>query len=320
MLATLGALPPDPEDWGFEFKWDGVRALVACNIAGNEKVQIIGRSGADFTARYPELHGLARAVGARAIFDGEIVALDTENRPSFGLLQRRMHVTDPRQASRLSASVPVWYVLFDVLYLNGQDLRGRPYRERRKILEELTVAGPSWNVTPAQEGDGVAMLEVARQGGLEGLVAKRLDSIYETGRRSPNWLKIKIVASDEFVVGGWLPERGGTSDRVGALLVGYYDCHGKLRYAGNVGSGLAVSDQETIAAPLLRRPRSTSPFSDPLPIPRGRGVRFVEPDLVAEIEYRRWPTDGLLQQPAFKGWRADKSASEVVMSRCGEEP
>ena len=224
-----------------------------------------------------------------------------------------MHVTDPRAVRRLAAEVPALYVLFDVLSLDGEDLTPLPYRQHRRRLEELTLAGPFWQVTPSHEGEGAAMLEVARRNRLEGLVAKRLDSPYEPGRRSPNWVKIKLTSRDEFVVGGWVPEHGD-KERVGALLVGYYDCEGGLHYAGAVGSGLAVSDQRALADALAGLTTSRNPFADrsALPPGRARAARWVRPVLVAEVEYRRWPQGGLLQQSAYKGLRTDKPAEEVI--------
>jgi len=315
MLAVLSNLPHDPANYAFEYKWDGVRALAYHDPRGTPAWLIESRNQLDITHRYPELRGLRDALGKRsAILDGEIVALDDLDRPSFPKLQRRMHVNDAPQIARLVKEVPILYVLFDVLYLDGRSLINEPYTRRRELLEELTLAGPAWQVTPSYVGRGKEMLDAARQNALEGIVAKKLDGTYEIGRRSPSWLKIKIVQRQEFVIGGWTRESTGLADRIGTMLIGYYDCDGKLHYAGHVGTGLVGADHPILVRQFEKLSRATNPFVEKLPAARrgGNKIMYLEPQLVAEVEYRRWPAGGMVQQASFKGLRRDKPAKQVV--------
>ena len=221
MLAVLAPhLPTKQERWGFEFKWDGVRAI--CYYDG-KRVELRSRNDLEITQRYPELHGLRDAIGdTPAVLDGEIIALDELDRPSFTRLQRRMHVNDARAVARLMNEVPAFFVLFDVLYFDGRNTMSLPYTQRRAILDELPIVKPHWQRTPMQVGPGAgeAMLQAARENALEGIVAKELDSPYQPGRRSDCWLKVKIIQRQELVIGGWIPEQGGRKDHVGALLDG----------------------------------------------------------------------------------------------------
>lgn len=308
MLATLANGIPIPEDdYMFEYKWDGIRAI--CYYDGR-RLQLRSRNNLEITQRYPELHALGHALGPQsAVLDGEIIAMDELDRPSFTRLQRRMHVNDARMVRRLMKEVPAFYVLFDVLYLDGKNTMKLPYVERRRLLEELTVAGPYWQRTPAHRGEGKTMLEAARANHLEGIVAKKLDGPYQPGRRSDCWLKVKIIQRQELVIGAWIPEQGNRKNHVGALLTGYYDCEGKLRYAGSVGTGFTAKTHAELTTLFKKHERPQSPFADRLP---KRGVMFLDPVLVAEIEYRRWPEGGHMQQGSFKGLRMDKRASEVV--------
>jgi bifunctional non-homologous end joining protein LigD len=314
MLASPAeGLPSDLSRYNFEWKWDGVRAL--CYWDG--RFRLDSRNLLDITTSYPELRTFGRALGVQsAILDGEIVAFDDDGRPSFSRLQRRMHVHDRERAAVLSKTHPAWYVLFDILHLNGRSLLDEPYSSRREILESLTIAGPSWQITAAHVGEGPAMLKAATESKLEGIVAKRLDAPYTPGRRSPDWLKIKTVQRQEFVIGGWVPERSGSAGRVGALLMGYYDEAGQFRYAGKVGTGLSGSDHPLILKRLAGLARSENPFAD-----RGvpRDAKFVAPSAVAEIEYRRWPEGGMVQQASYQGLRDDKPARRVVRENVEEK-
>lgn len=318
MFALPSGLPADESRYAFEFKWDGMRALT---IWDGRNLRIISRNGIDNTHVYPELHALSDALGDRpAVLDGEVCVLDENDRPSFALLQQRMKA-DRATALRRAKTLPVQYFLFDVLYLDGKLTTDLPWTRRRALLEEVTVKGPTWELSPARVGQGEAMLETARLHHLEGIVAKRVDSIYEPGRRSPSWLKIKIVGRQEFVVGGYTNEkgmsvRGGLGGGLGSLQVGYYDrldCDrsgaAQLHYAGGVGSGFSAETNARLLKMLRDRATTKSPFAERIP---GKKVNFVKPELVVEVEYRRWPREGMLQQAAFKGVRTDKPAREVV--------
>jgi bifunctional non-homologous end joining protein LigD len=300
MLATLAReLPRDDGRWGYEFKWDGVRALV---FVHDGEVRVQGRSQRDFTVQYPEVTGLGAVLGARdVVLDGEVVALGPDGTPSFQVLQRRMHVVSPHDVRTRMADTPVIYMPFDVLRLDGELTIDRPYTERRALLEALELAGNNWQTPPSQTGDGEAVFDVARLRGLEGVVAKRLDSHYEPGRRSRAWLKIKNKQHTRLVIGGWAEGNGNRAGRIGALLVGYHDGD-DLRYAGNVGSGFTertLLDLQTRLAPLARRDNEC-PFANP---PRWPHLHYVEPVLECEVEFTEWTEEHTLRHPVFKGLR-----------------
>ncbi len=303
MLATAGAVLPSGPDWAYEFKWDGVRALVNV-VAG--KVRITSRLGNEVTVAYPELAGLGAEV-EDALVDGEIVAF-VGNRPSFGQLQPRMHVRSARQAAALAAEAPVSFIAFDVLRLYGVDLTARPLAERRATLERLAADHPQWTISPSFD-DGAATEAAARAHGLEGVVAKRLTSRYRFGQRSGDWVKVKFTQGGEFVVVGWECDATDGSATLSSLLLGYYDGD-ELRFAGKVGSGLTGRHSAQLQRRLVRRSRPA--LADPPSPSPGRVATWVEPEVVVAVTYSHWAEDGRLRHPVFASIRADKDAREVV--------
>ena len=317
MLASSGSLPGEEEGWAFEVKWDGVRALLYWRPGHPGRMRIESRNGKEIGARYPELHALGRQLGGReAVLDGEIVAFDERGLPSFERLQKRMHLTSAGAIARAARELPVTYAIFDLLSLDGRSTIDLPYRRRRELLEGLRLKGPAWQVPARREGGGSELLAATAEQGLEGVIAKRLDSPYRPGQRSGEWVKIKNVHRQELVIGGWLPGREGRSGQLGALLVGYHEHRPEepraLRYAGRVGTGFDAPELRRLEEELAPRRRPTSPFAEHGVQPP-REARFVEPELVAEIEFSRWTRDRILRHSSYKGLRSDKPAGEVTI-------
>jgi len=308
MMAKLATAIPKPDSpWGFEFKWDGIRALAY--VEGG-RVRLVSRSGEDVTARYPEIHLMGRALGSReVILDGEVVALDEKGRPSFEQIQQRMGLTSESEVRRKMNLVPVIYMVFDLLWQDGHSLLNLPYAERRRRLGQLKLSGPSWQTPPWEKGGGEAMLEASAKAGLEGVMAKKLDSQYEPGRRSGAWLKVKNHNRQELVIGGWLEGEGKRRGYPGALLVGYYDKDKKFVYAGKVGTGFSDAMLEKLTAMMKPLEQAKNPFEVGSP---ERKAHFVKPKLVADFEFVEWTRSGQLRAPSFKGLRDDKPASKVV--------
>jgi len=306
MLARTGELPPDDDRWAYEIKWDGVRAIA---YVDGGRLRLASRNGRDITPRYPELRELGRALAGReVVLDGEVVAFGPDGRPSFQRLQGRMHLTSEHAVRRLSQSEPVAYIIFDVLWLDGHSLCGLPYTERRERLHELGLAGPTWQAPANHVGDGAAMLAASRERGLEGIIAKRLDSTYTPGRRSTAWVKVKNVRETDVVVGGWLEGEGRRNGRLGALVVGFYE-DGELRYAGRVGSGFDEAELSRVGGLLAPLARDDSPFSGRQP---PRETHFVQPQLVTRVAYGEWTQARTLRHPVYKGLRDDVAPETVV--------
>jgi bifunctional non-homologous end joining protein LigD len=314
MLATPSRLPADP-GWAFEFKWDGVRGIFYCD--GGE-LRILSRNDRDVTVTYPELGGLADALSShKAVLDGEIVALDANGRPSFGVLQHRMGVMQASRAEKLASEQPVVAMLFDVLYLDGVSTIGESYTKRRERLDQLGLAGFHWQTPPSfQTGSdtGETLLEAARLQHLEGVVAKRLKSPYTPGRRSESWRKVKVERTQSVLIGGFTPGKGRRSSGIGALLLGVHEPPtGGLVYAGKVGTGFSDAVLKDLEQVIRRIESAKSPFSGPLPAAETSGAVWCRPELVGEVRFGEWTADGRLRHPVWVGLRSDVDPQSVVV-------
>jgi bifunctional non-homologous end joining protein LigD len=309
MLAAAGNLPDDDDGWGYELKWDGVRAVAY--VTGG-RIRLLSRNDRDVTVSYPELRHAGEILGSRdAVLDGEIVAFDDSGRPSFASLQQRMHVTDPTKARRLAEETPVVYLVFDVMYLDGHSTVARSYRERRELLDAAGLGGPSLTVPPWFDGGGADVLRAAQDQGLEGVVAKRTDSIYRPGRRSGEWVKVKLVHAQEVVIVGWTPGRGRRQGSMGALLLGVPGDEGLL-YAGRVGTGFTDAMLVELVEQLAPLRRDTAPLVGPVPRAQVVDAQWVEPRLVGEVAFSEWTSDRRLRHPSWRGLRPDKDVDDVV--------
>ena len=313
MLATL----TDPEHfgeqegWAFEMKWDGVRAIVYL-AAG--RVQLLSRKGRDDTAAYFDVVDDLAAIDAEtAILDGEVVVADSSGRPDFGLLQNRINLTKTADIERAAKTWPAQLMLFDLLELNGQSMIKKPYEERRAALEELVQPGKGSRVQvpPIFDGDLDAAKDTSKALRLEGVVAKKRNSIYQPGRRSQTWLKIKNHLEQEVIIGGWRPGQGRRDGGVGSLLMGVPTPEG-LRYVGRVGSGFNDRQLDEIGAKLEKLARKTSPLID-VPREDARDAHWVTPSLVGEVSYGELTGPGRLRHPVWRGLRADKSPPDEVV-------
>jgi bifunctional non-homologous end joining protein LigD len=310
MLATLATRPPTGESWLYEVKWDGVRAL--CLIEDGQ-LRILSRSGKRCEQQYPELSVLPRHVqAAQAILDGEIAVLDDKGRSSFNLIQPRISVADANAVAHLARSSPVTLFLFDLLYLDGYDLRGVLLEERKRLLSEIVTPSGRIHVSDFFTVDGAAMLEAARANGLEGIVAKARGSKYE-GRRSREWVKVKVVTSGDFVIGGFTH---GERDYFSSLVLGLYD-GAKLTHAGQVGTGFNEKSLKEIFSKIEPLITKKSPFTGT--VKALRDVTWIKPELVAEIKYLEFTPDGLLRAPVFVALRGDKDPKECVREEGGHK-
>jgi bifunctional non-homologous end joining protein LigD len=317
MLAKPAKLPLDDDQYSFEIKWDGLRAMLYSTA---DQITIASRNLKDITSQYPELQQLRESLlGQQVILDGEIIAFDKKGHPSFPLLQHRIGLSSPTVIKRKRLDIPVTYIIFDILHFNQKSLVDLPYIERRHILEKLNLAGTNWQTPAFQQGSGKEILAAVSVLGLEGIVAKRLTSSYTPGKRSEDWLKIKNQRRQELVIGGWLPGRGQRSGGIGSLLLGYYDItreqakkENKVQhflYAGKVGTGFTKDVLHKLLTQLTPLHRNISPFVTNL-FPKD--AMFVEPQLVGEFEFTEWTPNSTLRHPSFKALRDDKEAHDVI--------
>jgi len=310
MMAEGGYEAFDDPVWRFEPKLDGARTLLYVDM---DSTRLVSRRGRDQTAQYPELataHEYFTSV--TAVLDGEIVAME-DGRPSFELLQQRINLASPADIERARRKIPVECFIFDLLYLDGEDVTKRPLEERRSLLEPLIVPGHRLTPTLYVDGEGKPLAQAARERGFEGVVAKRLGSRYLPGRRTSDWRKIKLLNRQDCVVLGWTAGTGSRGTTFGALLVGAYD-KGKLRWIGQVGTGFTdrmLADLMGRLLPLQRK----DPASDDPALRAVKGARFVEPTLVCEVEFLEMTGAGKLRAPSYKGLRTDKAPEDCVLER-----
>ena len=317
MLATLTAEAFDDPEWGYEPKWDGIRAIALCD----EDTRLITRNDKDVTVAYPELHRLhEQTVALEAMLDGEIVAFEN-GVPSFQRLQQRMHLRDEQKVKEMARQIPVVYIVFDLLYLDARDLTSRPLEERRRILEDMIVPSDYVQVSPMTESEGAALFRAAAQQGLEGIMAKRLSSRYQPGERSKDWLKVKVTFDADVVIVGWTEGEGSRAGSLGSLMMAVYDA-GDLRYVGNVGTGFGRGLLEEAFERLNALPESKPPFPSEVlrSRPELRRAHWVEPSLVAMVEHRGLTSAGRLRAPSFKGFREDKAPKDCTFDQFAEVP
>jgi bifunctional non-homologous end joining protein LigD len=307
MLATKGTHVPVGPEWTHEVKWDGVRILGDV-VAGNSgRARLFTRNGNDASLAWPEVH--TSPLGDRDVLvDGEIIGLNDEGLPDFGVLQERMHVRSAVSAARLAERVPATYMVFDLMRLDGRDLTHLPLSERRETLAELELDG-SWQV-PAAYDDGSMLFDATLQQGLEGIVSKRLGSRYTFDARSPHWVKLAHRHRYSYVVAGWRPQEG-TSDRLASVLVGEPTPDGLL-YRGRVGSGIGGAASRLLSGLVKPLEVAESPFVDQVPAVDAKGTHWVEPRVVVDVDSHSRSPVTRLRQPSFRGVRTDIGPEDLL--------
>jgi bifunctional non-homologous end joining protein LigD len=322
MLATLVDEPFNGDDWLFEIKWDGYRAIA---FIEGDKLRLVSRNQNDLTKAYPELQDVARHIRAEtAILDGEIVALDEAGRPSFGLMQQRTGVGEGgRRIRRTRDDIPVMYYVFDLLYLDGYSLMRVDLEKRKEMLASIIAASDGLRLSDHYPGRGIDLFNAAAQRGLEGLVAKQRRSCYEP-KRSREWLKIKITKRQECVIGGYTDPRG-SRENFGSLVLGLYDDRDRLVHVGHAGSGFTEKSHAEMWQRLEKLKVARSPFFGK--VESTRRLHYVRPEMVAEIKFTEWTHEGesgaiKMRAPVFQGLRFDKNPKECrfeIPARTEEE-
>jgi bifunctional non-homologous end joining protein LigD len=315
MLAAPGNLPPPATDdqFGYEVKWDGIRAVAYVN---GGRLRLLSRNDHDVTPAYPELAAPSALDTHTIVLDGEVVAFDQVGKPSFATLQTRMHLRDLAQVARQRDINPVTFVVFDVMHLDGRDLTGFGYRDRREVLCSLNIeaTADAWTCPDYQVGHGADLFNATLRLGLEGVIAKRLESRYRPGRRSPDWIKVKHIRTQEVVIGGWTPGDGRRSETLGALLLGVpvgVPGNSGLEYVGHVGTGFTDRALADLRVRLDAVAAERSPFTGRMPNAAAAGARWVRPVIVGEVTYTDRTQGGMLRTPSWRGLRPDKSPGEI---------
>ena len=318
MVAVQGALPRDDASWAYEVKWDGARAIV---YSEGGRVTVHSRNDRDVTATFPELAALGEFLGMSPIvLDGEIVSLGEDGRPSFARLQNRLHISDPREARRRANVDPITFVAFDLLYADGRSLLDASYDERRAQLESLHLSGNHFTTAESfRDTSGRDVLQATMANGLEGVVAKRRDSIYRPGRRVAEWVKVKTLQTQDVVIGGWTEGKGERAKSLGALLMGIPGPDG-LGFAGKVGTGFSDRDRRDLLDALGPLATRSSPFVDTIPATDAKVAHYVRPQLVGEVAYGEWTPAGRLRHPRWIRMRTDKSVTEVSRETEVDDP
>jgi len=307
MMATLiHDLPADQDRYGWELKWDGVRAIA---YMGEGRIRLLSRNDKDMTASYPELRKLGGMTEVPVVLDGEIVALRDE-RPNFAALQTRMHVRQP--SPLLMTTVPVHYYVFDLLHSGADSLLNEPYTARRNALADLRLGNEPVRTPEWHQDSAADVLAASIERGLEGVVGKPLTSRYYPGKRR-EWIKVKNVRHQEVVVAGWKPGEGARANMIGSLLLGIPDSAGRLRYAGHVGTGFTEPMLRDLAERLRPLHREEVPFQTPVPARHARGARWVKPQLVGEVAFTEWTGDGVMRHPSWRGLRPDKEPGDATV-------